>query len=157
MTFLLRTCAGNALKMFRTMFWEIYKAFPINSLLFMPDIIFYRPVLLLLHRDYRYGIEIGRSNKNEFFLQPHSPASSNRTTLSSRNEIKVLALCQSLFMFDSLFTQQARPAVGLGRQRPLCAPLHQRHPGGPPRPRRSRRADLLVFFATSVRARARRH
>ena len=63
---------------------------------------FLSPVLLLLHWDYRYGIEIGRSNKNEFFLQPHSPASSNRTTLSSRNEIKVLALCQSLFMFDSL-------------------------------------------------------
>ena len=59
--------------------------------------------------------------------------------------------CKQL-MFDLTSAQQARPQAGLGRQRPLCAPLHQRHPGGPPRPRRSRRADL-VFFATSVRAR----
>ena len=76
------------------------QAFPINFLLFMPDIIFYRLCCSLAEITDR--LEMGRFNKNEFFLRPHSPASSNSRTLSSRNQIKALALCQLLFTFDLL-------------------------------------------------------
>ena len=79
------------------------QAFPINFLMFMPDIIFYRLCCLLTEITDRF--EMCRSNKNEFFLQPNSPASSNSRTLSSRNQIKALAHCQLLFMFDSLLRE----------------------------------------------------
>ena len=79
------------------------QAFPINFLIFMPDIIFYRLCCSLTEITDRF--EMCRSNKNEFFLQPNSPASSNSRTLSSRNQIKALAHCQLLFMFDSLLRE----------------------------------------------------